>query len=143
MQKQNSNSKDPLERHVFHGTVKNALEGICRNNFDPRLAGLNGASLGYGTYFATTASYSNRYSGLNGGDNVRHMFLAKVLVGKTTLGRSDYRRPPLLNSKAKYRLYDTLVDDLKKPSTFVVFDSCQCYPYYLIKYKDLPQEIEI
>ncbi|XP_071358051.1 protein mono-ADP-ribosyltransferase TIPARP-like [Trachinotus anak] len=137
-------SKEPLERHLFHGTTKDASEDICHNNFDPRLAGINGASYGFGTYFATTASFSNTFSAKVGLDQLRHMFLAKVLVGKVSLGRSTYRRPPPLSSKARqYRLYDTCVDNLHRPTMFVVFDSSQCYPYFLIKYKDLPKEIDI
>ncbi|KAK2859089.1 hypothetical protein Q5P01_003709 [Channa striata] len=144
MQKLHIKTKEPLERHLFHGTTKDALEGICHNNFDPRLAGLNGTSFGFGSYFATTASYSSNYSAKVGPDEEHHMFLAKVLVGKVSLGRSHYRRPPPLYSKAKqHRLYDTCVNDMNHPTTFVVFDSCQCYPYYLIKYKDLPRVIDM
>ncbi|XP_056223198.1 protein mono-ADP-ribosyltransferase TIPARP-like isoform X1 [Seriola aureovittata] len=144
MQKLYTMSKEPLERHLFHGTTKDASEDICHNNFDPRLAGVNGTSLGFGTYFATTASFSNNFSAKGRSDQLRHMFLAKVLVGKVSVGRGMYRRPPALTSKTrKYRLYDTCVDKLDKPTMFVVFDSCQCYPYYLIKYTDLPKEIDI
>ncbi|XP_044199385.1 protein mono-ADP-ribosyltransferase TIPARP-like [Thunnus albacares] len=143
MQK-HTKSKEPLERHLFHGTTKEASEEICHNNFDPRMAGINGASFGYGSYFAKSASLSNDYSAMVGPGEVRCMFLAKVLVGKVSLGRKNYRRPPPLSSKTKqYRLYDTCVDIMDKPTMFVVFDSCQCYPYYLIKYRDLPKEIVI
>ena len=144
MQKQHTKSKGPLERHLFHGTTKDAAEDICHNNFDPRVAGVNGASYGFGTYFATAASFSNTYSAKGGPQEARHMFLAKVLVGKASVGRTNYRRPPPLSSKTKqYRLYDTCVDDMNKTTMFVVFDSCQCYPYYLIKYKELPREVDI
>ncbi|KAM9334659.1 protein mono-ADP-ribosyltransferase TIPARP-like [Symphorus nematophorus] len=144
MQKQHIKSKEPLERHLFHGTTKEASEEICHNNFDPRVAGVNGTSYGFGSYFATTASFSNTYSARVGPDEVRHMFLAKVLVGKMSIGRTNYRRPPPLNSKTKqYRLYDTCVDNMDKTTMFVVFDSCQCYPYYLIKYKELPKEVDV
>lgn len=144
MQKQHARSKAPLERHLFHGTTRRAAEDICHSNFDPRLTGVNGAAFGQGSYFATAASVSNLYS-LKDGD-VRCMFLAKVLVGKASMGRNVYRRPPPLNSKTKTqwdRLYDSCVDDVHRPTTFVVFDSCQCYPYFLIKYRDLPAVIDI
>ncbi|XP_019967647.2 protein mono-ADP-ribosyltransferase TIPARP-like [Paralichthys olivaceus] len=142
MQKQHT-SKDPLERHLFHGTTREAAADICHNNFDPRVAGVNGTSYGLGSYFAIAASLSNAYSSRVGHDEVRHMFLAKVLVGKASEGRSNYRRPPPLCPTTKHLLYDTCVDNMDNPTMFVVFDSCQCYPYYLIKYKDLPREINI
>lgn len=144
MQKRYTKSKEPLERHLFHGTTKKAAEDICHNNFDPRVAGVNGTSFGRGSYFATKASISSVYSVLSSGDEVRHMFLSKVLVGQVCLGRANYRRPPPLSSRSRqYLLYDTCVDRMDKPTMFVVFDSCQCYPYYLIRYKSLPEEIEI
>lgn len=143
MKKQHLKSKKPLERLLFHGTTKGASEAICHNNFDHRMAGTNGASFGYGSYFAIKASLSHTYTVKSRADGVHHMFLAKVLVGKSCKGRRDYRHPPPLPKKGQYHLYDSCVDTMKKPSMFVVFDRCQCYPYYLIKYKDLPSEIEM
>ncbi|KAM9846070.1 protein mono-ADP-ribosyltransferase TIPARP-like [Aulostomus maculatus] len=144
MQKQRGASSEPLERHLFHGTTRDAAEDICHNNFDPRVAGVNGTSLGYGSYFATAASLSDNFSAKGEPGGVRHMFLAKVLVGKVSVGQSKYRRPPPLCSKSKrYHLYDACVDSLSQPTMFVVFDSSQCYPYYLIKYRELPSEIEV
>ncbi|XP_071368336.1 protein mono-ADP-ribosyltransferase TIPARP-like [Centroberyx affinis] len=143
MLKRHTKMKEPLERHLFHGTTAEAVDDICHNNFDPRMAGVNGVSYGHGSYFACIASFSNSYSAKVGMDEVRHMFLAKVLVGKVSLGRNGYRRPPPLTRAKKYCLYDTCVDSLENPSMFVVFDSCQCYPYYLIKYREMPKVIDM
>ncbi|KAF3859304.1 hypothetical protein F7725_021703 [Dissostichus mawsoni] len=143
MQKHQEVSTEPLERHLFHGTNKEASEEICRTNFDPRIAGLNGTSCGFGSYFSISASYSNTYSAMARPNGVRHMFLAKVLVGNVTQGMPNYRRPPIKSKTRPIGRYDTCVDDVKNPTMFVVFDSCQCYPYYVIKYQDLPKEIEI
>uniref|UniRef100_A0A0E9XSL5 PARP catalytic domain-containing protein n=2 Tax=Anguilla anguilla TaxID=7936 RepID=A0A0E9XSL5_ANGAN len=72
------------------------------------------------------------------------MFLAKVLVGNVTLGNATYSRPPRLNPLTPgYELYDTCVDKISDPSIFVVFDNCQCYPYYLIKYKAVSDLVNI
>ncbi|XP_068442338.1 protein mono-ADP-ribosyltransferase TIPARP-like [Clinocottus analis] len=143
MKKKHNKFQGPLERHLFHGTTKKASEDICHNNFDPRMAGVNGTSNGHGSYFSPSASFSNAYSYTAGPDKVHHMFLAKVLVGQATLGSSTYRRPPPLRGSNRFLLYDACVDDVENPTMFVVFDSCQCYPYYLIKYKDLPRVIDI
>uniref|UniRef100_A0A3P9AZZ9 Poly [ADP-ribose] polymerase n=1 Tax=Maylandia zebra TaxID=106582 RepID=A0A3P9AZZ9_9CICH len=124
MQKQRGKATGSLERHLFHGTTKEASEEICTSNFDPRVAGVNGVSHGHGTYFATAASHSHMFSAQFGPDEVCHMFLAKVL---------------LTSRKKQHRLYDACVDNVNLPTMFVVFDSCQCYPYYLIKYKTYPK----
>ncbi|KAM4712359.1 protein mono-ADP-ribosyltransferase TIPARP-like [Anableps anableps] len=139
MQKRHTKAQGPLERHLFHGTNKEASESICLNSFDPRVAGLNGHSHGFGTYFATNAFISHGYTNVEELEEVGYMFLAKVLVGKVCLGKHHYRRPP----NTKTNLYDACVDNKQNPQMFIVFDSCQCYPYYLIKYKKLPDEINI
>ncbi|XP_020346438.1 protein mono-ADP-ribosyltransferase TIPARP isoform X2 [Oncorhynchus kisutch] len=139
MRKRGDTKEDgALERHLFHGTVGDFIEDICHNNFDPRVSGVNGFVYGYGSYFARDASYSNTFAAVSPDAGVRHMFLAKVLVGKVSVGKCKYRRPPPVRStKEDYNLYDTCVDQLVNPTIFVVFDRCQCYPYYLIKYKEL------
>ncbi|XP_061571250.1 protein mono-ADP-ribosyltransferase TIPARP-like [Cololabis saira] len=141
---QRANSQKTLERHLFHGTTMEAVESICRHNFDPRLAGVNGNSHGFGSYFATTACTSHYYTDRPADDENRHMFLAKVLVGKVSLGRQHYRRPPPISCNIQPPVfYDACADSKEKPSLFVVFDSCQCYPYYLISYRELPIDIKI
>ncbi|XP_043964090.1 protein mono-ADP-ribosyltransferase TIPARP-like [Gambusia affinis] len=139
MQKHHTKAEGPLERHLFHGTTKVASESICLHGFDPRVAGLNGHSHGFGSYFATDTLMSHEYTEASESDEVGYMFLAKVLVGRVCLGKHYYRRPP----NTKVSLYDACVDNKQNPQMFIVFDSCQCYPYYLIKYKKLSEEIDI
>ncbi|KAM9402631.1 protein mono-ADP-ribosyltransferase PARP11-like [Salvelinus alpinus] len=95
------------------GTSSKGRRSTYGSAVTPRKTGLwrvNGFVYGYG-------SYSNTFAVVSLDAGVRHMFLAKVLVGKN--------------------LYDTCVDQLVNPTIFVVFDRGQCYPYYLIKYKEL------
>ncbi|CAB1313694.1 unnamed protein product, partial [Coregonus sp. 'balchen'] len=91
------------------------VQDISRQNFDPRQA--------------------HRYSvrGPKGGRDTGFMFLAKVLEGWTT---SVPPRLPNQTSSGRDH-YDSYVNRMENPNVFVVFDSSQCYPYYLIKYKVL------
>ncbi|KAL4625003.1 TCDD-inducible poly-like [Arapaima gigas] len=147
-QKQHMLNRSPhlrrsLEQHLFHGTTEDAAKDICWNNFDPRVSGKNGVVYGCGSYFARDASYSNNYTQAPTRSSCRHMFLAKVLVGNMSVGKKKYcRPPPLKSSLARYQAYDTCVNQLANPSIFVVFDSCQCYPYYLIKYRPLSDTLD-
>ncbi|KAJ8381818.1 hypothetical protein SKAU_G00025960 [Synaphobranchus kaupii] len=144
MQSRSTAQNGSLERHLFHGTTEDSAKEICLNNFDPRVSGKNGMSYGRGSYFARDASYSFKYAARFGEVGCQHMFLAKVLVGNVTLGNSMYYRPPNLNPLTPgYELYDTCVDQIADPSIFVVFDNCQCYPYYLIKYKVVSDIVNI
>ncbi|KPP64110.1 TCDD-inducible poly-like [Scleropages formosus] len=135
--------RDTLERYLFHGTTEDAAKDICWNNFDPRVSGKNGVVYGHGSYFARDASYSDSYAQASTKSPYKHMFLAKVLVGNMSLGKRKYCRPPPLEGKVgRYEAYDTCVNHLNDPTVFVVFDNCQCYPYYLIKYKPLSDSLD-
>ncbi|XP_068739891.1 protein mono-ADP-ribosyltransferase PARP14-like [Montipora capricornis] len=128
------------EKRLFHGTSPNAVEAICKQNFDWRLHGKTGTMYGEGSYFALNSSYSdcyaprcNRFS--------QFMFVAKVLVGSYTKGQSSYRRPPAKDpSNPVSDLYDSCVDNTGSPSIFVIFDTDQFYPEYIVEYFVLRQE---
>ncbi|XP_050409622.1 uncharacterized protein LOC126824438 [Patella vulgata] len=64
------------------------------------------------------------------------MFLSRVLVGKSTGGQKGYRKPPPLYPETDKmgRCYDSCVDNIFDPKIWVVFDSHQSYPEYLIEY---------
>ncbi|XP_046572660.1 uncharacterized protein LOC124280722 [Haliotis rubra] len=65
----------------------------------------------------------------------RKMFLAKVLVGKYTGGNTGHRRPPPFYSAEPYgKCYDSCVDNIWDPKIFVIFDSNQAYPEYIVEY---------
>ena len=126
---------------LFHGTSdESAVQSIFRLNFDWRMAGKNATMYGIGSYFATHAKYSDRYTGppLNATQK-RWMFMARVMVGKYTVGRRDLTRPPPLNAaKPHGDLYDSCVDRTDHPGVFVIFDIDQCYPEYILCYRMAP-----
>ncbi|NXG27654.1 PAR12 polymerase, partial [Dromaius novaehollandiae] len=130
MQKSNG-GKAVDERFLFHGTSKKHIDAICQQNFDWRICGLHGTVYGKGgSYFARDASYSNNYCTEDA--HIKSMFLARVLVGEFTLGRSSYVRPPLKDSQNSF--YDSCVNSTSNPSIFVIFEKHQIYPEYLIEY---------
>ncbi|XP_059150711.1 uncharacterized protein LOC131937362 isoform X2 [Physella acuta] len=63
------------------------------------------------------------------------MFVARVLVGRHTGGSSGLKRPPPLDpSNPLGKCYDSCVDNIFSPQVFVIFDSNQAYPEYVIEY---------
>ena len=68
------------------------------------------------------------------------MFYVRVLTGDYT-GANGHKGliapPPKDPSKSTAILYDSVVDDMKAPTMYVVFDNDQSYPDYLITY--IPQ----
>ncbi|KAJ8002914.1 hypothetical protein DPEC_G00163920 [Dallia pectoralis] len=126
------NGGKPVDvRNLFHGTDQSIIEAICEQNFDWRACGVNGTVYGQGSYFARDASYSHPYiKSPSRGKKI--MFVALVLVGEFTIGRSRYRRPPQKGSSKA--LYDSCVNSESNPSIFVVFEKQQIYPEFLIEY---------
>ena len=127
------------EKRLFHGTSPSAVEAICKQNFDWRLHGKNATKYGEGSYFALNSWYSDAYA-TQDDNSSKFMFVAKVLVGSYTMGQSSYRRPPQKDPRNPTSdLYDSCVDDTSSPSIFVIFDTDQFYPEYIIEYCALRQ----
>jgi len=128
------------EKLLYHGSNPTSVEAICAQNFDWRLNGKHGVLYGKGTYFARDASLAYKYSTPESETGARYMFVASVLVGRSALGSRDMvRPPPMMNgvtSTARTELYDSCVNCLNDPTTFVIFERDQCYPRYLITYED-------
>ena len=130
------------EMRLFHGTDPHIVEAICKQNFDWRLHGKNATKYGQGSYFALNSSYSDSYA-KEDFNSSKFMFMAKVLVGSYTTGDSGYRRPPPKNpSDPASDLYDSCVDDGSFPTIFVVFDTDQFYPEYIIEYSTVSQTVQ-
>ncbi|XP_074636867.1 uncharacterized protein LOC141895017 isoform X2 [Acropora palmata] len=122
------------EKRLFHGTSPGAVGSICKQNFDWRLHGKNATKYGEGSYFALNSWKSDTYATRNNKLS-KFMFVAKVLVGSYTVGQSSYRRPPRKDPRnPESDLYDSCVDDTSSPSIFVLFDTDQFYPEYIIEY---------
>ncbi|XP_067283430.1 protein mono-ADP-ribosyltransferase PARP11 isoform X1 [Pseudorasbora parva] len=123
---------DIEEQILFHGTSKKNVHSICTFNFSCRLSDKKrrGHVLGKGTYFAKHASLATRYCE-NTSQGTKVMLLARVLVGTSKTGRQDYCTP---NDDQDENIHDSCVDDALCPRIFVIFDSDQIYPEYVLEY---------
>lgn len=131
------------ERHLFHGTSQDVVDGICKHNFDPRVCGKHATMFGQGSYFARKASYSHNFS-KRSPKGVHFMFLAKVLTGRYTVGNHTMRRPPPVEpGSVTSDLYDSCVDNYFEPQIFVIFNDDQSYPYFIIQYEEVSSTVSI
>merc|ERR1712217_383237 len=87
-------------RLLWHGTKQAAgIVDICSDGFDRAFA--QTCAFGKGCYFATSASYSDRYAcdvkvaGEDVNRRLRAMVLAAVHVGEMTTGTSSMYPPPV------------------------------------------------
>ncbi|KAG9472248.1 hypothetical protein GDO78_020591 [Eleutherodactylus coqui] len=126
--KKNNHGRDVKEVRLFHGTEKLHIDAICNQNFDWRIWGT------HGTVYGQDASYSHNYCTPTP-SGIRMMFVAHILVGDYVVGNSQMKRPPQRpGSSTQY--YDSCVDDVFRPSIFVVFEKHQIYPEYLLEYEE-------
>lgn len=71
------------------------------------------------------------------GDKV--MIVARVLVGRYTLGQPNFSRPPPI-SEDGVELFDSCVNSMDRPTIFVLFEKNYFYPEYIIRYQ---QEVDV
>ncbi|XP_051540797.1 protein mono-ADP-ribosyltransferase PARP14-like isoform X3 [Myxocyprinus asiaticus] len=122
------------EKLLFHGTGPNTTDQINHHGFNRSYAGLNGAMYGNGTYFAVDPSYSAQGYSKPDVNGVKRMYLARVLVGDFTQGKQGLAIPPAKSSNS-VDLYNSVTDNPKNPSMFVIFSDVQAYPEYIITFK--------
>ncbi|XP_057289920.1 protein mono-ADP-ribosyltransferase PARP12-like isoform X2 [Hydractinia symbiolongicarpus] len=124
------------EMTLYHGTSHTVIDQICVQNFDWRVCGKNATHFGQGSYFSNNASYSHKYS-TSDASGIFYMFVAEVLVGQYAKGVSSMKRPPNLPN-SNVELYDSCVNDVNNPIIFVIYERDQCYPRYLLSYRQRP-----
>ncbi|XP_029400588.1 protein mono-ADP-ribosyltransferase PARP14 isoform X2 [Mus pahari] len=134
MDEKNGNVRN--EKHLFHGTEASSLPQLNNNGFNRSYAGKNATAYGKGTYFAVNALYSasDTYSRPDANGR-KHMYYVRVLTGNYTNGNSSLIVPPSRDPQNATDLYDTVTDNDKNPSIFVVFYDNQAYPEYLITFR--------
>ncbi|XP_063285518.1 protein mono-ADP-ribosyltransferase PARP15-like isoform X2 [Pelobates fuscus] len=123
------------ERHLYHGTSKEATMNINLNGFNRSYNGKNATRYGKGTYFATRASYSSddKYSPKDDQEEKR-VYQVAVITGKYCYSDRTCIEPPPTPEDPKVR-YDSTVDNVNNPKIFVIFYDDRAYPEYLITFK--------
>ncbi|CAF4121313.1 unnamed protein product [Rotaria sp. Silwood2] len=131
------------EKILYHGCPEQAAHSIIQDCFNRSFAGVNGKFnlgsfvdfwivciflrvgnvYGFGVYFSSDAAYSHGFTTPNAKKR-RCMFIARVLVGKTTKGNSSMKTRPLG--------FDSTTDG---DHIFVTYHDAQAFAEYLITYK--------
>ncbi|TDH12644.1 hypothetical protein EPR50_G00049200 [Perca flavescens] len=122
------------EMVLFHGTGATSIDLINNQGFNRSYAGAHGAMYGNGSYFAVNPAYSAQGYAKPDASGHKRMYVARVLVGDFTQGRSGMITPPSKNSRNAADLYDSVADNKTNPAIFVVFNDIQAYPEYLITF---------
>ncbi|XP_052423134.1 protein mono-ADP-ribosyltransferase PARP14 [Carassius gibelio] len=122
------------EKLLFHGTGPDKTDQINHHGFNRSFAGMHGAMYGNGTYFAVDPCYSAQGYSKPDFNGHKRMYLARVLVGDFTQGKQGLPVPPAKSSSSA-DLYNSVTDNMTKPTMFVIFNDVQAYPEYLITFQ--------
>lgn len=122
-----------VERTLYHGTSEQSVKEICVHGFNRSFCGKNATVYGQGVYFAVNSALSvqDQYSPPNA-DGHKFVFVSKVLTGDYTKGCHSMKTAPLKETGDIPIRYDSVTDDITKPSMFVIFNDTQAFPEYLI-----------
>uniref|UniRef100_UPI0037E92DBD protein mono-ADP-ribosyltransferase PARP10 n=1 Tax=Semicossyphus pulcher TaxID=241346 RepID=UPI0037E92DBD len=122
-----------IERMLYHGTCEKSVKEICVHGFNRSFCGKNATVYGQGVYFAVNSALSvqDQYSPPNA-DGHKFVFVSRVLTGDYTKGCHSMKTAPLKETGDIPLRYDSVTDDITKPSMFVIFNDTQAFPEYLI-----------
>uniref|UniRef100_A0A3P9PQE6 Poly [ADP-ribose] polymerase n=1 Tax=Poecilia reticulata TaxID=8081 RepID=A0A3P9PQE6_POERE len=118
-----------VERVLYHGTSEGSVKEICVHGFNRSFSTV----YGQGVYFAVNSALSvqDQYSPPNA-DGYKFIFASKVLTGDFTKGCHSMKTAPLKETGDIPLRYDSVTDDITKPTMFVIFNDTQAFPEYLI-----------
>lgn len=122
-----------VERTLYHGTSESSVKEICVHGFNRSFCGKNATVYGQGVYFAVNSalSVSDQYSPPNAAGH-KFIFVAKVLTGDYTKGDHSMKTAPLKETGNIPLRYDSVTDDITRPSMFIIFNDTQAFPEYII-----------
>ncbi|XP_036949415.1 protein mono-ADP-ribosyltransferase PARP10 isoform X2 [Acanthopagrus latus] len=122
-----------IEQTLYHGTSESSVKEICIHGFNRSFCGKNATVYGQGVYFAVNSALSvqDQYSPPNA-DGYKFIFVSKVLTGDYTKGCHSMKTAPLKETGDIPLRYDSVTDDITKPTMFVIFNDTQAFPEYLI-----------
>ncbi|XP_016089355.1 poly [ADP-ribose] polymerase 14-like isoform X2 [Sinocyclocheilus grahami] len=131
---EDKNKHTKNEKRLFHGTGPDKTDQINNHGFNRSFAGMHGAMYGNGSYFAVDPNYSAQGYSKPDVNGRKRMYLARVLVGDFTKGKGGLPVPPAKSSNSA-DLYNSVTDNMNKPTMFVIFNDVQAYPEYLITFQ--------
>jgi len=126
------------EQWLFHGTSASAVQGISDSQFCLALAGTHrGTMYGKGIYLAECSSKADEYADADREGTCR-MLLCRAALGRIL--RNCDKSPKGHELEAQCREgYDSLCGDREAAvgtfREFVIYDSSQVYPAYIVHYR--------